>query len=235
MVNTVDMLDFGLIGFNKSIRTSIQKKVEVNSKYPLVKLDIILSEIETGSRPKGGVGFINSGAYSLGGEHIGKDNGRLELKTIKYVPQDFFDNATRGKIKKHDILICKDGALTGKLCIVKDELKEIDAMVNEHVFIIRCNDLTTQFYVFQFLYSEFGQNLLKANITGSAQGGLNSTNLKNIKIPLPPLDIQQQIIDECQKIDDEYENSRMAIETYRQKIADIFNELEIVYKTQGGG
>ncbi|MDY3096280.1 restriction endonuclease subunit S [Methanobrevibacter sp.] len=232
IVNTADMLDFSLTSFNKAIRTSTQKKVEIVSKYPMVKLDAIISNIETGSRPKGGVGYISDGAYSLGGEHIGKDNGRLELKTIKYVPKEFFKNSTRGKILKNDILLCKDGALTGKVAIVKDELDGIDAMVNEHVFILRCENLTKQLYVFNYLYSEYGQLLLKNNITGSAQGGLNSTNLKNIKIPLPPLEIQEQIITECQKIDDEYENSRMAIEIYRQKITQIFDDLDVVKNSQ---
>lgn len=230
------MIDFSRTSFDKAIRTSIQKKVEIESKYPLVKLEYILSSIETGSRPKGGVGFINNGAYSLGGEHIHKDNGRLELKTIKYVPQTFFDNANRGKIQSNDILLCKDGALTGKVALVRDELQNVSAMVNEHVFILRCDNLTQQIFVFNYLYSEYGQILLKNNITGSAQGGLNSTNLKNIKIPLPPLEIQEKIIKECQKIDKEYETSRMAIETYRQKIADIFHELEVVKNApQGGG
>lgn len=48
MVNTVDMLDFGLIGFNKSIRTIIQKRIEINSKYPLIKLVDFPSEIRKG-------------------------------------------------------------------------------------------------------------------------------------------------------------------------------------------
>ncbi|WP_410683582.1 restriction endonuclease subunit S [Avibacterium paragallinarum] len=61
---------------------------------------------------------------------------------------------------------------------------------------------------------------------------LQPQNLSNaigeIKIPLPPLEIQQQIVTECEKIDEEYENSRMKIEEYRTKIAKIFNGLEIV-------
>jgi len=43
--------------------------------------------------------------------------------------------------------------------------------------------LTKQKYLFNLLFSQLGQELLKTNITGAAQGGLNSTNLKNIKIP----------------------------------------------------
>jgi restriction endonuclease S subunit len=88
--------------------------------------------------------------------------------------------------------------------------------------------------LFEFLYSVIGQNILKANITGSAQGGLNSTNLKAIKIPLPPLDIQQQVVSECEKVDEEYNNSRMTIEEYKKKIAEVFERLEVISKSGGG-
>lgn len=217
-VNSVDMIDFSGVNFNKAIRTVETKKLEINSKYPMVTIEEITSTIETGKRPSGGVGLFSEGAYSLGGEHIGKDNGRLDLTTIKYVPQDFFNTAQKGIIKSFDILLCKDGALTGKVCLVRNELDGIDAMINEHVFILRCNELDTQKYLFNYLYSEMGQLQLKANITGSAQGGLNSTNLKKIKIPLPPLNIQQEICKKCEEIDRLYENSRMKIEEYRNTI-----------------
>lgn len=225
VVKTCDMLDFGLASFNFALKTNVDKKVEIESKYPLVRLGEILHTLETGNRPKGGVGFINEGAYSLGGEHIHKNNGRLDLKTVKYVPQDYFDNSNRGKIQENDVLICKDGALTGKIALVRDELKNIHAMINEHLFLLRFNNLTEQLYFFNYLHSDYGQEMLKQNITGSAQGGLNSTNLKNIKIPLPPPDIQQKIVDECQKIDEEYENSLKLIEYNRKYISDIFNNI----------
>lgn len=227
-----EMLDFGRAEFDKAIRTSAQKKVEIISKYPLESIEQITSHIESGKRPNGGVGQISSGAYSIGGEHIHKETGYLELKTIKYVPLSFYENAEKGKIQSGDILICKDGALTGKIALVRNELNNIKAMANEHVFILRCVEAATQQYLFYILHSDMGQRLLKANITGSAQGGLNSTNLKNIKIPLPPLDIQQKIVEECQKIDDEFNRTRMKIEEYRAKIANIFNDLEVI---QAGG
>ena len=93
-------------------------------------------------------------------------------------------------------------------------------MVNEHVFLLRCELQLKQYYIFNFLFSENGQNLLKHNITGSAQGGLNSTNLKEIKIPLPPSHKQQQIVDECEAVDQETAQAREAITTAKQEIEE---------------
>lgn len=216
-----DMVDFSRTDFDKAIKLTTDKKIEIKSKFPLELFSNIVSTIETGSRPSGGVGMISNGVLSLGGEHIDKSSGYLNLSTPKYVSDDFYNSTTKGKLKKGDLLICKDGALTGKVAMVRNELEGKDAMINEHVFIVRCKEMTTQYYLFELLYSEIGQNLLKANITGSAQGGLNSTNLKTIKIPLPPIDIQQQIVSECEKVDEEYKNSRKIIKNQQKMLSEI--------------
>ena len=82
--------------------------------------------------------------------------------------------------------------------------------------------MTSQNYLFNYLYSSIGQRQLKSKITGSAQGGLNQENLKSIPIPLPPMEIQQAIVQECAVVDAEYETSRLIIEDYREKIEGLF-------------
>lgn len=228
--NLVDLIDFSRTEFDKVIKTVSQKKVELTFKYDTISIKNIYNKIETGARPTGGVGNIDSGAFSLGGEHIGNDNGHISLSTPKYVPTEFYHNSQKGIIKKYDILICKDGALTGKVALVRDEFNNNPAMINEHVFLLRNENLTLQKYMFNFLFSKLGQSLLKSNITGSAQGGLNSSNLKNIKIPFPPENIQKNIVEECDKIDEEYNNTINQINVLKQNIDDIilplFNKYE---------
>lgn len=228
--NLVDLMDFSRTEFDKVIKTVPQKKIELIFKYDTISIKNIYNQIETGARPTGGVGNIDSGAFSVGGEHIDNDNGHISLSTPKYVPIDFYQNSPKGIIKKYDILICKDGALTGKVALVRDEFNNNPAMINEHVFLLRNDNLTLQKYMFNFLFSKIGQSLLKSNITGSAQGGLNSSNLKNIKIPFPPKDIQIRIVDECNKIDEEFNNATNHIIVLKQNIDDIilplFNKYE---------
>lgn len=55
-----------------------------------------------------------------------------------------------------------------------------------------------------------------------------------VQIPLPPSQIQKKIVKECEAIDKEYNSSRMSIETYRQKIAEIFDRLEVISMNRGG-
>ncbi len=64
---------------------------------------------------------------------------------------------------------------------------------------------------------------------------INKADIESLQIPVPPIEIQKKIISECEAIDAEYNTSRMSIETYRQKISDIFNKLEVITKDKMGG
>ena len=157
-----------------------------------ISLEKLFESIETGSRPKGGVSEFTEGILSIGGEHINNSTGYLNLENRKFVPKDFFDKTISGRIAKNDILVCKDGALSGKVAIVRDELENLDALANEHVFVLKNSDETLQRYLFHYLFFEDGQRQLKSKITGMAQGGINRTNLLRIQIPVPPPELQEE-------------------------------------------
>ena len=199
--NLVNLLDFDASNFMKIISNKLNSKIEINSKYPLKSLGEIFKTLETGTRPGDGSEKVNSGIYSLGGTHIDNISGFITLDKPYYIPNYFFSSADRGKIKKHDILICKDGAKSGKIALVRDELDNKKAMINEHVYLARSENSITQMYVFRFLHSELGNKLLVSAKTGAAIEGINSSNLKRIEIPFPPIDIQQKIVDEIEQIE----------------------------------
>ncbi|QIJ90180.1 Type I restriction-modification system, DNA-methyltransferase subunit M [Mesoflavibacter sp. HG96] len=220
-----EMLDFDRTDFSKTLSLSPKKTIQIDTQWEFQSINDFTDIIESGSRPKGGVGNIKSGVLSLGGEHLHHTNGSLNLSDPKYVSKEFFESATKGVLQKDDILICKDGALTGKVALVRNELSNEPAMINEHIFLLRCNEMVKQLYLFNFLFSSLGQELLLNNVTGAAQGGLNSSNLKNIKIPLPPKDIQQRIVDECLKIDKEAQKAEKSISEELKAIESEVNKV----------
>ena len=60
--------------------------------------------IQAGSRPVGGITNLADGIPSLSAEHM--DNfGNVLSDKMKFIPRDFFDRATRGKIQKGDVLV----------------------------------------------------------------------------------------------------------------------------------
>lgn len=239
----VDMIDFEKVEFNKAISlnpsNSTQSEMSnpfINSKFELVRLKDFVLDIQTAKRPSGGVGKYENGALSLGGEHIDNKSGYIKLDNPKYVPIKFYESFAlqdKGIVKQFDILICKDGALTGKIAMVRNEFIRKSAMINEHIFLLRCDNIAKQKYLFYILHSYSGQQALKSKITGSAQGGINKTNLESILIPNADFEIQKQIVAECEKVEEQYNTIRMSVEEYQNLIKAILQKCGII--DDGGG
>ncbi|MFH5169902.1 N-6 DNA methylase [Campylobacter coli] len=238
----VDMIDFEKVEFNKAISlnpsNSTQSEMSnpfINSKFELVRLKDFVLDIQTAKRPSGGVGKYENGALSLGGEHIDNKSGYIKLDNPKYVPIEFYESFAlqdKGIVKQFDILICKDGALTGKIAMVRNEFIRKSAMINEHIFLLRCDNIAKQKYLFYILHSYSGQQALKSKITGSAQGGINKTNLESILIPNADFEIQKQIVAECEKVEEQYNTIRMSVEEYQNLIKAILQKCGIIEDNQ---
>ena len=100
------------------------------------------------------------------------------------------------------------------------------------MWILRCkNNKILPKFLYEVLNNEAVRNIVRWKSSWANIKNL-SNSISEIKIPLPPINIQKKVIEECSKIDEEYNTSRMTIEEYKKKISDIFTKLEIV---KGGG
>ncbi len=185
----------------------------INQKWPMVELGEVC-EIFNGSRPKGGA--INKGILSIGGEHINYD-GSFNLEKRRYIPEDFFNKLKRGKLEVGDVLIVKDGATTGKVGYFNDKSPFKIAAVNEHVFILRVSkEKIDSFFLYQFLKSPKGNTEILKHKVGAAQGGIN-LSIKKIKIPLPPLEIQKEIVEQIEVKQKAIEAAKAVIENLERE------------------
>ena len=177
------------------------------SMTPLVEV----ATIESGSRQKGGA--VDSGISSIGGEQI-DENGAIRFDKMRFVSEEHFRNMKKGVLQSGDVLLVKDGATTGKSGYFPYEMP---AAVNEHVFIIRANDAVLPYYLYATLRSSAFQELLKPYIKGII-GGV-SREIGNIEIPLPPLEVQREIVTEIEGYQRVIDGARAVVENYRPHIA----------------
>jgi len=159
----------------------------------------LLIALESGSRPRGGVRGISKGIPSIGGEHLNYD-GTFDFSSVRYVPEEFANSMTKGRIRTNDILMVKDGATTGKTAFVDSSFPFSDAFVNEHVFICRPTSLIEPRFLFRFLMSSVGQERILENFKGSAQGGINQSFAPNTELPLAPFSEQLRIAAKLEKL-----------------------------------
>jgi restriction endonuclease S subunit len=216
-------IDFKDLNQKDSIRLWIPFALPV-SKYKYEIINNILAVCESGSRPKGGISNEDEGeAISLGGEQIGAD-GSLNLSKIPYVSYEFFENAKKGKVKNGDILICKDGALTGKTCWVDfSTFPSKKVMVNEHVYILRANQKSNQKFLFYFTTTDLFQSQVKdLAYKKKAQPGLNLDHFKKIKIPAIPKKKQDPLVVRIEPIEKKIKELNATIKQPQEIINKVF-------------
>ncbi|VVH58112.1 Type I restriction-modification system, specificity subunit S (EC [uncultured Gammaproteobacteria bacterium] len=158
----------------------------------------LLQMLESGSRPTGGVGNIVSGILSFGGSHVSSD-GYIDTSKAKYIPIEYHQKHLITTTKINDLLLVKDGATTGKIAIIHEKKHE-NQNINEHVFLIRLKDNVNPIYLLSYLKSSFGNMQIKREITGATVTGLTKDVVNTLKIPLPPLEKQNQIAERISRI-----------------------------------
>ncbi len=160
----------------------------------LIPLKDIVIELESGSRPAGGIKLNTIGIPSVGAEHL-NDQGRFNFNNVKFIPNSFFDSQKRGIIKIHDILIVKDGATTGKTSFVDESFPFKKASLNEHVFRVAVDEKSANpKYVFWYLFSEHGKKQIMNNFRGSTIGGITKEFVNGVQLYLPPIEEQHRIV-----------------------------------------
>lgn len=205
-LNTHDMIDFSRTSFNKAIKLTADKKIEIVSKYPLVKLgdiaDVLKGKSITSAQTKEGNIKVVAG---------GTDYAYLH------------NEANR---PANTITISASGANAGFVNFWREPIFASDCTT-----VRGKNDLHTLF-LYNFLLSI--QNQIYYLQKGSAQPHVYPDDLKLIQIPDVDEDIQHQIVSECEKVDEEYNKSRMTVEEYKKKIAEVFERLDVISRLGGG-
>lgn len=121
----------------------------------------------------------------------------------------------------------------GKLCYIP---KNTNYFAGGFMGILRikiAKSLILSRYLFYLLNHENMRDIIREKSNGANINNL-SNSIDQIFIPLPSLDVQNQLVAECEEVDKEYESSRMSVEEYKRRIALLFKELEIIEKTGGG-
>ena len=208
-----------------------QEEIKIPKRWKKINnLFDVLSTLETGSRPKGGVSQIHDGIPNLGGEHVG-NAGKVNLSQMKYVSNDFFKSMNKGVIKKQDILMVKDG-YTGKTSFIDDAFPFEKASVSEHVYIMRPSEEILPKFLFYYLRSTFSQSIIK-NRTKGIIAGLSMKFVNNFPIVFPiDKKIQQQIIDKLDYILEELNQKELLIlANYKQQLEKNKNQKQIFYQS----
>ena len=193
------MLDFNRVKFDKALKLTADKKIEIKSKYSMQFLDVLLKPI-IGNKTKIKESKINpSGRYPV-----------ITQEKDKII-SGYTDN--ENIIDDLPLIVFGDHSCTVKYI----DFPFIRGADGTQLLKVNQNDIITK-YLFYVLED--------TNIENSDRYERHYKYLKNTKIPIPPLNIQQQIVAECEKVDEEYSTAQHAIEENKRKIEKLMSEVK---------
>ena len=159
--------------------------------------------------------FFDSGIRYLQSLHI--KNNNINFHTPYYVSESWSNEKSKSILKEGDVLIVQTGDI-GQVAAVT---KEFEGCNCHALIIVSGTEKISGFYLAWLLNSNYGRQTLKSIQTGALHPHLNCGAIKDIKIPLPDIDIQNKITSfldhETTKIDHLIEKQQQLIELLKEK------------------
>jgi type I restriction-modification system DNA methylase subunit/restriction endonuclease S subunit len=194
--NLIDLLDFTRKDFDKKLSLMPKKNNTVETKWELVKLGDFIKYLPK-SRRKAGDGL---------------EQGKFPFFTSSQIQSKWFNENDY----KEEALILGTGG-QASIHIAKNFSTSAD------VFTIVTDEIEQTRYLFYFFQSYL--QLLEQGFQGVGLKHISKEYLDNLKIPLPPFDVQARIVAECEAIDKETEQAGKAIEEAGKEIEGKINDI----------
>jgi len=220
-----ELIDWNKVDFDKAINLEGYKKIFVKSKWSLVKLGDICDLIQGVVFDKKDKATEETDLKVLTASHIDLDEGKVRVESPIYLRPDLKIDEAK-KLRKGDIFVCtSSGSLKhlGKFAYVDSDM---DYYAGGFCAIIRPKDekVLIPKYLASFMrYTDYYRNFVD-RFKGSNINNLKLSDLEKFPIPLPPLDVQKEIVEEMERIEKEQEEKRIRMNELQKKIYKIIEE-----------
>ena len=190
--NLIDLLDFSRKSFDKAVSLTVEKVRVIQSRWRVERLGDVV-DLRIGGTPS-----RKESKYFTG------ENLWVSISEMKGgVIFDTKEKITDEGVHKSNVKLIPKGTtlLSFKLSIGKTAIAGEALYTNEAIAGLipkNAGELLDN-----YLFFLFNANMIDLSTGNNAIGqSLNSTYLKEqVKIPVPPLDVQQKIVDECDELD----------------------------------
>ncbi|EKS7366515.1 N-6 DNA methylase [Campylobacter coli] len=236
----IDMMDFEKVEFNKAISLNVKSRDELNpfknSKFELVRLGEVC-DLFNGYAFKKTDYVEKSNTLLIRMGNI-RPNGEFDAEhKIQYLPDNFNNKYKDYLLNDGDVIIAMTDMgnamnILGVPTIVKNKNNR-NFLLNQRVGkLFNFSEKIIVQYLKYALSSNEVKKQFKLQGYGGLQINLGKTQILSTKIPLPPLEIQKQIVAECEKVEEQYNTLSLSIEEYQKLIKAMLQKCGIIEDNQ---
>ncbi|EAK1828918.1 restriction endonuclease, partial [Campylobacter jejuni] len=213
----IDMMDFEKVEFNKAISLNVKSRDELNpfknSKFELVRLGEVCD-----------LNKIRNQASATEIEKMNLNSGNVKLLPSSKNYEWWTDEKTAGQFINEGEVITLGVARYAN--IKKHKGKFVSA--NNHILSVK--DKSKIIFDFLYILLEIcGQKLYKQ---GQQYPQFDTNIFYSFKIPLPPLEIQKQIVAECEEVEEQHNTLSLSIKEYQNLIKAMLQKCGIIEDNQ---
>ena len=221
-------IEDNLISTNKNLFQTVEYKnlskwvldasYSISSKYKIFSFDEVCSKITDGTHqtPE----YVSQGITFLSAKDV--TSQELSLKNVKYIPE-YLHNQLKARClpQKDDILLAKNGT-TGVAALFT---LDYEVSIYVSLALLRCNlQLILPKFLLYYINSKFAKEQFDKGLIGVGVPNLHLSVIKNTLISLPPLDVQNQIVEEITLRKEQIKNLREESEKLRLQAISNFEK-----------
>lgn len=148
-------------------------------------------------------------------------SNQFDFTDTMFVRQEYYDRLdSKRKAQKGDVLY----SVVGTFGIPVYMKETVPFVFQRHIAILRPNDtILPQFLYYTMLSRDFYM-MADAAALGAAQRTISLTALRNMKISVPPMDVQEKIVGVLSTYDDLIENNQKQIKLLEEAAQRLYKE-----------
>lgn len=213
--NLHEMFDFDKFNFSKAINTNVNRKIKIDSKYTVKRLGACCEKPTYGA--------------SVSAIEGDKETDYRYIR-ITDISQDGFLNdnwMTAENIEEQyvlhdgDFLFARTGATAGKTYLYKGSAGK--AIYAGYLIRFRTNDELLPEYLDIYTRTHYYLDWVEEYKKVNERPSLNANIFSDVLLPVPPVDVQQQIVDGCKVFNDEYIELHSQQQQIEMNILQLFN------------
>ena len=220
VVDTFKLMDYDHVTFDKQIHLNVNRALRIDTKYPCEKLEKVAHLVRGVTYSKDDQVYSETKNVVLTADNISL-TGQFDIRKKVYLSNEK-DLAPTAQLRQNDIFICMSSG--SRRHMGKSAYISTDTAFYAGGFMgiirrnpdISLNDINMR-YVWSILSSPVVRNYFSQVGTGSNIKNLDD-NIVDIKIPMPPIDVQNSIAAE-------FETLEVSAMSLAKKITDLQDSL----------